>query len=165
MMLPTIVTRVLLAEIRRATTDDTVILTEVEYWQFLRFRAVGEAVEHVVRSPKALSTTCIQCGAFSFGQVLAIPSVRETTFLVVRWFTPSFPGSTKRPSPQHVVATKYLRLKLTNAVVVIPLDHVEQVVHIVPDFRATDFFFVNTTPLGTTLRARPWETKLALSTH
>jgi hypothetical protein len=162
---PSIVNRVLLRELRRAADDDTVTLDDVEYWQFLRFRVVGGAVEHVVRSPKALSTTCIECGGFSYGEVLAIASTRETTFLVVRWFTPSFPGSTKRPSPQHVVATKYLRLKLTNAVVVIPLDHVQQVVHIVPDFKAEGFFFVNTTPLGTTLRARPWETKLALTAH
>jgi hypothetical protein len=162
---PTIATRVLLRELRRAAADDTLILKEVEYWQFLRFRTVGAAVEHVVRSPKALSITCIQCGEFSFGQVLAIANVRETTFLVVRWYTPSFPGSNKRPSLQYVVSTKFLRLKLTNAVVVIPLDHVQKVVHIVPDFRATEFFFVNTTPLGTTLRARPWEDQLALSTH
>ncbi len=162
---PQCATRVLLCELRRAVDDDTVTLLEVGYWQFLRFRRVGTAVEHIVRSPKTLSTTCIQCNTFSFGQVLAIANVRDCTYLVVRWFTPSFPGSTKRLSDQHVVSAKYLRLKLTTNVVVIPLDHVEKVVHIVPDFREPGFYFINTSPLGTTLRARPWEMRLAIAQH
>jgi hypothetical protein len=138
-------------------------LEEIIFWQFCRFRKVGAANEVVIRAPKGLNITCVDCGEESYGQVLAI-DVRSKTFLCLRWFTPTFPGSATRN--RGAVSKHYTTIKLTNRIVVLPLDQVNGTVHMVPNFvKGSAFFYINNSPLGSTLRARPWEEMIKQAEH
>ena len=139
------------------------------FWQFLRARTVGDSVETVIRSPAGGNITCIDCGDNNFAQVLAVMDIRNSTFLAIRWFTPTFEGSSRPCISTFAVQYHYTMVKLTNKVVVIPVDHVHGTVHIVPSFSNTApnteglFFYVNSLPLGSKLRAKPWEMLLNLA--
>jgi hypothetical protein len=151
-------------ECEGAVNEATITLGEVLCWQFLRFRKAGENAEIVIRAPKGLNVTCVHCGDESYAQVLAIVDVRQRTFLFVRWFTPTFPGSNAHVPGRAAVAARYTTLMLTNKTVAITLDQVVSTVHIVPHFiKGHPYFFLNTLPLGSTLRARSWECMLSES--
>ena len=171
---PTCAQNVLLPEVTRALSAENndqpvapVSLDKLVFWQFLRLRAVGDSQETVIRSPAAGNITCIDCGDNSYAQVLGILDIHDHTLLAIRWFTPRFDGS-NRPCPRSkAVQSHYTLVKLTNKVVVIPVDHVRATVHIVPQFANHNteglFFFINSVPLGSKLRARPWEMLLNLA--
>ena len=136
-------------------------LANVCCWRFLRFKKAGSVHEVVLRAPTTFNITCIDCGDDSFAQLLGIFDVFDTVLLLIRWFTPMFKDhgpSRRRLGP---VESAYTSLKLTNSVVAIPIDHVVTTAHIVPNFSKASppgvFYFRNAIPLGTTLRARPWE--------
>jgi hypothetical protein len=141
--------------------DDPVTADELFCWRFLRFRKIGTTNGIIIRSPNGGNITCIDNGDDSYAQVLSIIDVRNITLLLVRWFTPRFDGS--RPAASRVVQRRYKQLKLTNSVVAIPLDHIQGTVNIVPNFSmmpSGSFFFVNSTPLGSKIRPRDWESEL-----
>jgi hypothetical protein len=80
------------------------------------------------------------------------------TVLFVRWYTPTFEDS--RIQRSHGVRSKYAMLKLTEKYAAIPVDHVSDTVHILPNFAkspAGEYFFVNSVPLGSNKRAKEWE--------
>ena len=59
-------------------------------------------------------------------------------------------------------ARRYERVKLTNKVVVEQLDHIERTVAIAPHWTIAGLWYINHTPLGTTLQSRAWDTAMAL---
>ncbi len=139
-------------------------LTNVCCWRFVRFKKAGSIHEVVLRAPTAFSLTCIACGDDSFAQLLGIFDVFDTILLMIRWFTPTFKDHGPARRRLGPVESRYTSLKLTNSVVAIPIDHVVSTAHIVPNFSKASppglFYFMNSIPLGTTLRARPWEVLL-----
>jgi hypothetical protein len=163
---------VLLPEVNRAIAAERIVgnvpLEDIVFWQFLRLRTVGDSNEIVIRSPAGGNITCINCGDNSYAQVLAIMDIVNVTLLAIRWFTPTFPGSAGPCPRSRAVRSLYTMVKLTNKVVVIPVDHIQGTVHIVPSFSNNDdsegiLFFINTVPLGSKLRAKPWEMLLSIA--
>ncbi len=156
-----------------------IVLQEVLCWKFIRFKKAGGSSECVVRAPVGSNITCVDCGNQSYGQVLAILEVRGVAMLLVRWLTPVYAGSYRplqfrnatgtrqrgQPPISSIVHSNYTGLKLTNTVVCIPIDHVLSTAHIVPNFKKMpvegEYFFCNSTPLGSTKRAVAWESLLA----
>lgn len=125
---------------------------------------VGSQREIVVRAPRKSPTlrhTYVHCGSDgnglpSVGRVYGILHVHGRSYVLLRWFTPTFPGSAKRL--QHsIISNNYTHLSLTVACAVINIDQIERVVHVVPDFcvftPTRQLFHLNSTPLGTTLRS------------
>jgi hypothetical protein len=143
--------------VRSAAVD----LATVCCWRFLRFKKAGSVHEVVLRAPSSFNITCIDCGDESFAQLLGIFDVFDTILLLIRWFTPVFKDHGPKRRRLGPVESSYTSLKLTNTVVAIPIDHVISTAHIVPNFSKPTpsglFFYRNGIPLGTTLRARPWE--------
>jgi hypothetical protein len=163
---------VLIPEVKRAVAAELCVgnfsFEEIVFWQFLRLRTVGDSNEIVIRSPAGGNITCINCGDNSYAQVLAIMDIANLTLLAIRWFTPTFAGSSGPCPRSRPVRSHYTMVKLTNKVVVIPVDHVHGTVHIVPSFSGPTeheglFFFVNSVPLGSKLRAKPWEMLLSIA--
>lgn len=125
---------------------------------------VGSSNEIVVRAPKESPTlryTYLHCGSDekglpSIGRVLGILHFKGRSYVLLRWFTPTFPGYNKLQK-HHIISKKCTQLELTNACAVINIDQIERVVHLVPNFcvfsRSRQLFHLNPTPLGTTLRA------------
>ena len=80
----------------------------------------------------------------------------------MRWYTPTFPGSAGNVPLAHVCRQRYERVQLTNTVVVEQLDHMERTVAIAPHWTIDGLWYINHTPLGTTLQCRAWDTAMAL---
>jgi hypothetical protein len=139
---------------------EMITLSDIQCWKFVKFKTVGSGKTPVtVRAPSAEHITNVFCGGEDFAQVLAIIELRQRmTVLFVRWYTPSFPES--RVQRTTGVSSKYKMLKITDKFAAIPVDHVSDTVHIIPNFAKTpagDYFYVNTIPLGSNKRATEWE--------
>ena len=93
---------------------------------------------------------------------MAILRVRDRGYLLLRWYTPTFEGSSNQIPATHVCRQRYDRVKLTNKVVVEELDHIERTVAVAPNWAIAGLWYINKTPLGTTIQSKAWETAMAL---
>ena len=135
-------------------------------FRFLRFRKVGGLQDIVIRpkrSPIYFTVVKSKGDDANYSRVLGIMRVRGRGYLLLRWFTPTFPGSTDPVPVTHVCRQRYERVKLTNNVVVEQLDHIERTVAIAPHWTIPGLWYINHTPLGTTLQNTAWDTAMTLN--
>ncbi len=152
-----------LQQIYHADIDDDydhISMEDIQCWKFLKFKSIGSGKTPVtIRAPSAEHITNVYCGEENYAQVLCIIELRQRlTVLFVRWYTPSFDDN--RIQRTQGVRSKYIMLKLTDKYAALPVDHVQDTVHIIPNFAkipAGEFFFVNSIPLGSNQRAKEWE--------
>ena len=142
---------------------DAVTEEELTFYRFLRMKHVGGLTEVIVRSPRsALSFTVVKTRGGDYARVLAILRFRDRGYLLLRWYTFRFEDCGPGRRPTDVCRLRYPRVKSTNSVVVEQLDHIAGTVGILPDWDNPEVWYINISPLGTTLQSRAWETALAL---
>ncbi len=174
--LPACIERSWLKELRIAHEDKTIRKENVKWYRFGRYRKVGGMSEVVVRAPRKNIFTYVNCGRDdsglpSVGRVYGILCCESKSYILLRWLTPKFVGSSGSIPATHIVRQQHTRLFLTNVCAVIHIDQLENVVHIVPDFKyhtedgKYSYFYVNNIPLGTTLRSQAKHDLYALQEH
>ena len=146
--------------------------TLLNVWFFSRLSHYLYLKRH--RAPKKGGIfTSVACGADdeglpSIGRVLGILYVRERTYILIRWFSPTFLNSNRAIPRRKVLAQQYKRLVLTNSCAVVQIDQLVSVCHVVPEFvsfhdeNVENLYFVNNLPLGTTLRNKAKENLYAI---